>query len=117
MYNLKHAPIDHQLGKEFSEEQRDWLTFFKNAHNMTEKDVIRQIKTPAVLEAFERAKICNMPEKVFKAYQKNKAHYATYSIHLGTVADKVRAEKTAKEAEKMIEQVSLLFDRIYYQYV
>ncbi len=75
-YSLENAP------KEFkTQEQKDWLLFFKNAHNMTEKDVTEQIKTPAVLVAFERARIKDLPSEVRKSYEAEDAEYNRFSIH------------------------------------
>src|SRR5271165_942813 len=48
-YSLANAPKEVN-----TQEQNDWLCFLKDAHNMSEEDVQREIRTPAVLEAFER---------------------------------------------------------------
>ena len=38
-----------------SQDAQDWVTFFKRGHLMTEEEVESTIKTPEVLQAFERA--------------------------------------------------------------
>jgi hypothetical protein len=49
-------------------ERRDWMTFLFEAAQMTEEDVKSRITTPAVLKAFERAKLSNLPPDVRKEY-------------------------------------------------
>ncbi len=51
-----------------SPELLEWLIFFKRAHEMTEEEVKQTIHTPAVLAAFERIKLANLPEDVLKRY-------------------------------------------------
>lgn len=60
-------------------EQKDWLLFLKDAHNMTEEDVKRQIRTPAVLEAFERAKLISLPRDVKEHYHNQEVHFENMS--------------------------------------
>ena len=75
-YSLANAPTHFE-----SQEQRDWVTFFKCAHLMTEEEVRNTIKTPAVLRAFERAKLENLPSEVRQEYNKEEANYDKYSMY------------------------------------
>ena len=94
-YSLANAPVDLD-----SQEKRDWITFFKNAQNLTEDEVIQSIKTPAVLRAFERAKIQALPGEVRKKYEEEDAEYDRYSIHTAEIAAKGKAEGLAEGLEK-----------------
>jgi hypothetical protein len=49
--------------------RRDWLTFLFEASQMTEEDVKSRITTPAVLKAFDRVKLSNLPPDVKKEYE------------------------------------------------
>jgi predicted transposase/invertase (TIGR01784 family) len=51
------------------------------AHEMSEEDVKTQIKTPAVLEAFAKAKYQHLPELVRKSYDRGDASFGKYSQH------------------------------------
>ena len=94
-YSLANAPknVDTQ-------EQKDWLRFLKDAHNMTEEDVKREIKTPAVLEAFERAKLVSLPESVKKNYDDEDVMYENFSDY---IAGSVAEGKAEGKAEGMAE--------------
>ena len=48
---------------------------------MTEDDVAKEIKTPAVLQAFKRAKIADLPSDVRKKYEQEDEEYSRFSIH------------------------------------
>ena len=98
-YSLANAP------KEFeTQEQRDWILFFKNAHHMTEQDVIQQIKTPEVLIAFQRAKLNNLPPEVRAEYDKQDAEYQQFSIHTAGLIAEGKAEG---KAEGIAEGITL----------
>ena len=60
-------------------EQTDWITFFRDAQDMSEEEVIQKIKTPAVLEAFNRIKIGNLPLEVLKEYEREDLGYDRFS--------------------------------------
>jgi predicted transposase/invertase (TIGR01784 family) len=70
------------------QEKQDWLTFFKEAHYMSEEDVKSKIKTPAVLQAFERAKISKLPAEVQEAYEAEDEEYDRYSQHTADQVNK-----------------------------
>lgn len=53
---------------------------------MSEKDVKKKIKTSAVLEAFKRSRIKNLPAKVLSDYEEEDKEYDRY----GFVGAKVR---------------------------
>ena len=86
-YSLMHTPQD--VG---DKEKQDWLRFFKEAHYMTETDVEEKITTPSVLEAFERAKLSTLPDRVREMYAMEEAQYAQYSIHTQEQIEKGKAE-------------------------
>lgn len=95
-YSIMNAPkkIENQ-------ETRDWLTFFQKAHLMTEEDVKEQIKTPAVLLAFEKAKYDKLPEEVRSLYELQDKDYARMSEYTKTKQEEAR-EETQKQ---MIRQI------------
>ena len=102
-YSLKNAHDEME-----SQEKQDWLLFFKKAHMMMEEDVKKQVKTPAVLQAFEMAKIRNMPADVRDRYKDDALKYEKFSIHIRSVIEaenkKIEAEKKGIEAKnKKIE--------------
>lgn len=86
-YSLMHTPQD--VG---DKEKQDWLTFFKEAHYMTEAEVKEKITTSAVLEAFNRAKLSTLPNRVREMYAMEEAQYAQYSIHTQEQIEKGKAE-------------------------
>jgi len=84
-----------------TQEQKDWLRFFKDAHNMTEEDVEREIKTPAVREAFERAKLVDLPVTVREKYRAEEDMFDNLSGLMAERETKGREEERAKaEVEK-----------------
>jgi predicted transposase/invertase (TIGR01784 family) len=62
-YSLFDIPND------LPDEKREWLNFFRNAHTFNEDDVAK-IKTPAVIAAYERAKLSSLPIEILKDYDK-----------------------------------------------
>lgn len=87
-YSIMKAPtVDDQ-------EKQDWITFFREARYMSEEDVRAKIKTPAVLQAFERAKISKLPTDVQEAYEAEDKEYDRYSQH------------TKEQIEKAIKKYS-----------
>ena len=89
-YSLMHTPQSLE-----DREQKDWLTFFKEASHMTEEDVREKISTPAVLEAFERAKLSTLPDRVREMYAMEESQYAQYSIHTQEQIEKGKADERA----------------------
>ena len=73
-------------------EQQDWITFLKDARYMSEDNVKSKIKTPAVLQAFERAKISKLPADVQKAYKAEDKEYDQYSQHTEEMVSKGKIE-------------------------
>jgi predicted transposase/invertase (TIGR01784 family) len=89
-----------------NKEKLDWFTFFKKAQNMTEEDVQEKISTPAVLEAFEMARLDSLPEAVREMYSSEESEYDRYSIHTQELVEKGRAEGRAKTFRMMkIERI------------
>jgi predicted transposase/invertase (TIGR01784 family) len=94
---IQYSIMDVPLGD--NQEKNDWITFFKSAHDMTEEDVAAQIKTPAVLQAFELAKFNKLPDEVRKSYDEEGRNYDRYSQH---TAEQIRmAEKSGKNEGKI----------------
>ena len=99
-YSIMNAPEeDHASGYE----KKDWITFFKRGHRMTESQVQEQIQTPEVLQAFERAKFSSMPTGVKEDYDDEDSQYDRYSQH--TAAEVAKGEE---KGEKTGEQKGLL---------
>jgi predicted transposase/invertase (TIGR01784 family) len=72
--------------------KQDWYTFFKEARYMSEEEVKTRIKTPAVLQAFERAKISKLPEEVQNAYKAQDQILVKYSDRIAEARAEARAE-------------------------
>ena len=90
-----------QAQKVKDQEQQDWLTFFKKAHDMSEKDVKVEIKTPAVLRAFERAKISKLPAEVREDYEAQDKEFERYSEYTN--------KQVAKKVEKVTKKTAIEF--------
>jgi hypothetical protein len=93
-YSIMSAPIVNDQAK------HDWLTYLKNGASMTEEEVKDQIKTPAVLEAFNRAKISTLPAEVFKAYAAEDKKFDQYSKHTARKIALAIAEVSMKAKEE-----------------
>jgi hypothetical protein len=63
------APFSTISESDREKERLDWLIFFSEASQMTEEEVKSRITTPAVLNAFERIKLSNLPPDVREAYE------------------------------------------------
>ena len=87
-YSIMNAP-EEDSGSD--REKKDWITFFKRGHRMTESQVQEQIQTPEVLQAFERAKFSSMPRGVKEDYDDEDSQYDRYSQH--TAAEVAKGEK------------------------
>ena len=83
-----------------NQEKNDWITFFKRAHYMTEKEVADQIKTPAVLRAFELAKISELPASVRANYEDEDVAYDRFSEY---TAEQRKAAKLEGEVKGKLE--------------
>ena len=102
-YSLMHAPsLPGAVGVD--KERQDWLTFFKNASRMTEEDVKKQISTPAVLEAFMRAKLDILPLHVRELYADQESQYENYSMHTLERFDAGKAEGIEEGVKQGIEE-------------
>ncbi len=78
-YSVMNAPmVDDQ-------EKNDWIPFFQRAHHMIEEDVAARIKTPAILEVFELAKISNLPVDVRASNEAEDKEYDRYSMHTAEI--------------------------------
>lgn len=94
-YSVMKAPtVDDQ-------EKQDWLTFFKKAAYMTEEEVQATIKTEAVKQAFERAKIDRLPTDVLNAYEAEDKEYDQYSQHTADLVSKGKTEEKLQIAKSM----------------
>ena len=83
-------------------EKQDWFTFFKDARYMSEDDVKSRIKTPAVLQAFERAKISKLPQDVQTAYEAEDKEYDRYSQHTAEQVIKGKEETANLVARNLL---------------
>ena len=102
--------------EKLSQEQQDWITFFKEAHLMSEEEVRVRIKTPGVLQAFERARISALPAMVREKYEAEDKEYDRYSQHTDELVSKSKAEGEAKgraegEKAKAVEMARKLLRR------
>jgi len=94
-YSVMKAPtVDDQ-------EKQDWLTFFKKAAYMTEEEVQATIKTEAVKQAFERAKIDRLPTDVLNAYEAEDKEYDQYSQHTADLVSKGKTEGKTEEKRQI----------------
>jgi hypothetical protein len=82
-------------------EKQDWITFFKRAHRMTQEEVTTSIKTPEVLQAFQKAKLDNLPRKVRKQYVEQDLEFDRYSDH----TNKLVSEGEHKKASEMVRRM------------
>ena len=104
-YSIMSAPIVNDQAK------HDWLTYLKNGASMTEEEVKDQIKTPAVLEAFNRAKISTLPAEVFKAYAAEDKKFDQYSKHtarkiaLAIAEVSMKAKEETKKVSRKAEEI------------
>ena len=98
-YSLANAPKNIDV-----QEQKDWLRFLKDAHNMSEEDVENEIKTPAVKEAFERAKLISLPDVVKNNYEAENIMYENLSSH---IAGERAKEKIAIAKEMLLDGVDI----------
>jgi len=57
---------------------------------MTEEDVRREIKTPAVLEAFERAKLISLPKAVKEDYLLEDLHFQNITEYVAKEREEAR---------------------------
>ena len=96
-YSIMNAPknIDQQ-------EQQDWITFFQRGHYMSEKDVLETIKTPAVLKAFERARIDKLPRNVQRGYEAEDNEYSRFSEHTASEVAKAKIEAKIDMVKSML---------------
>lgn len=125
-YSLMHLPKE-QLD---DREKQDWLTFFKEASRMTEEDVRAKIITPAVLEAFERAKLSTLPDRVREMYTMEESQYSHYSIHTQEQIDEgvkkgetntlikiIKRMKSKNKSDRKIRKTLGLSEEEYGQYL
>jgi predicted transposase/invertase (TIGR01784 family) len=104
-YSIVNSPIGANQGLS------DWMMFLRNAHNMTEEDVLAEIKTPEVLEAFDRAKISMLPAGVRTAIEDQDTNFERYSqqtedLILGAKLEgklEAKLEAELEAAEKMVQ--------------
>lgn len=102
-YSIMNAP---DTALESDCEKQDWVTFFKRGHRMSEEQVREQIKTPAVLAAFEKSKLSSMPGDVRTAYDNEDKQYDKYSQH--TAAEVAKGEAKGKAEARAEAKAGLL---------
>jgi hypothetical protein len=86
-------------------EKKDWITFFKEESHMTEEDVREKISTPAVLEAFDRAKLSTLPDRVRELYAMEESQYAQYSIHTQEQIEKGKTDERVTIFSNLIKKM------------
>jgi predicted transposase/invertase (TIGR01784 family) len=91
-YSIMHASTNG------NQEMDDWIMFLKRAHHMTEEEVATRIKTPAVLQAFERAKISGLPVTVRSNYEAEDIAYDRFSEY--TAGERMAAKLEGKHEGK-----------------
>jgi predicted transposase/invertase (TIGR01784 family) len=104
-YSLANVP-----DKIDSQEQKDWLCFFKSAQNMSEEDVKNKIKTPAVFEAFERAKLTSLPEKVREGYRNEEVMHENLSTHIAK--QKAEGRQEGREEGRQEERAKAKAEKV-----
>jgi anaerobic ribonucleoside-triphosphate reductase len=79
-------------------EKQDWITFFKRAHRMSQEEVTTSIKTPEVLQAFERARLAMLPREVRERYIAEDVEYHDdrYSDHTNKLITETKKEMARK---------------------
>ena len=103
-YSIMNAPKDLK-----NQETKDWLTLFQRAQFMTEEEVQSTIKTPAVLQAFERIKYDNLPSDVRAAFEKEDEEYNRISEYTKSEREEGEAKGRAEEkANAELEKAELL---------
>jgi predicted transposase/invertase (TIGR01784 family) len=94
-----------------NQDRNDWITFLTRAHLMNEEEVEAQIKTPAVLRAFELAKLSTLPPEVRAAYDAEDREHDRYSQH--TAEQISKGEKSARiEVARNLLAMNLTVDQI-----
>ncbi len=88
-------------------EKQDWVTFFKEARYMSEKDVENRIQTKAVKQAFERAKLSKLPADVQAAYEAEDKEYDRYSQHTAEQVKKGEIAASERIARNLIKNPKL----------
>ena len=97
-YSIMNAPDNGHPDPE----KQDWITFLKRAHRMTQEEVTTSIKTPEVLQAFQKAKLDNLPRKVRKQYVAQDLEFDRYS----DLTNKLVSEGEHKKASEMVRSLT-----------
>lgn len=98
-YSIMNAPKDIE-----DQETKDWLTFFQRAHLMTEEEVRTEIKTPAVLQAFERVRYDKLPGEVRIQYELEDKEYDRVSEYTKSKEESGRKQGIEQGMRQGIEQ-------------
>ncbi len=78
------------------QEKHDWIAFFKRGSCMNQEQVKSEIRTEAVLKAFERATLSQLPTHVKEAYDAENLQYTQVSQY---TAEKVAEGEARGRAE------------------
>jgi predicted transposase/invertase (TIGR01784 family) len=92
--------LSNSSPNETSLEKKEWLIFFRHAPRMTEVEVAETIKTPAVLAAFELAKLSNLPEAIMSQYNDEETRLKNLSRHIAETRAEGKAEGIKEGEEK-----------------
>ena len=100
-YSLRNVPDDALPDKE----KQDWITFFKRGHCMNEKEVANSITTPGVLQAFESARLGNLPGEVRERYVAEDLEFDRYSDHTNELVREAVRESERKIASEIARKM------------
>ena len=80
-----------------------WHRAHKHTENPTEEQVKDEIKTPSVLQAFEKAKLSTFSADVKACYDEEDKQFDRYSQHTESIVDEAvkAAELAAEQAAKL----------------
>ena len=95
-YSIANAPKNMK-----NRDLKDWVTFYRQAHLMNDKDVKTKIKTKEVLEAFEMTRISNLPQDVRESYASLAEQFAIYSDYTDRLVEEAREKATEKALAQM----------------
>ena len=70
---------------------------------MNEQEVTANIKTPEVLQAFERARLAKLPREVRERYIAEDLEYDRYSDHTNKLLNEARKEGKKETARNLLD--------------
>ena len=101
-YSVTNAP---DILPSSDQEKQDWIAFFKRGARMNEEQVKSEIRTEAVLKAFEMATLSKMPQRVKDDYESENSTYTQVSQY---TAEKYAEGEAKGRADALAEAVRVL---------